>query len=196
MNDENLARQHRHPIDPGPQKRWARRLPVPFKSQISEDPEIRGQICSPVSVAMVLDYWGVRFKNASVRQAVWDPEYKIYGSWSRAIEAAYTFGLAGYLERFDDWNQVKHYIAADQALIASVKIAKGQLHSDPDRQSSGHLLVIAGFDEQGNVYVNDPAYSATAQGRTIYSQKEMEDIWLANGGLGYVLRAVGFPLKP
>src|SRR5207247_2513996 len=50
LNDAQLAKWHRPHVDPTTKEGWARRLPVPFRSQNVEDPAIRGSICSPTSV--------------------------------------------------------------------------------------------------------------------------------------------------
>jgi hypothetical protein len=189
LNDPLIAQKHHQPIDAGSKEQWVRRLKVPFRSQATQDEKLRGRLCSPVSVAMVMAYHGIDREMTPVCEAVYDSEYKIYGNWSRAIQGAYNFGVPGYLERFNDWNQVKRYIAAGQPIIASIKIKKGQLHTDATRESTGHLLVVTGFDEDGNVHVNDPAYRFSDRGVTTYSKKDMDNIWFANGGVGYVLQA-------
>jgi len=187
LNDVNLFVTHRRKIDPGPKEKWARRLPVPWRSQKAEDKKISGSICSPTSVSMVMHYRGIDEPTAKVCATIWDEEYELYGNWWRAVQGAYTYGLPGYIERFGDWNAVKQHIARDEPVIASIKVKKGQLRNSPYRETNGHLLVIVGFDEAGNVHINDPAAATADQGTTTYAREDMEQVWLANGGVGYII---------
>ena len=152
-----------------------------------EDPDLSWRVCSPTCVAMVMAYRGVDRPTAEVARVLWDEDNEIYGNWARAVQGAYTFGVPGYLERFGDWNGVKRCIARGQPVIASIRIDKGQFSNEPERFSTGHLLVITGFDGNGNVHVNDPGVSSRQRGITRHPLEDMAQVWLANGGVGYIL---------
>ncbi len=188
LNDAALAAKHRKAVDPGPKDGWARRLPVPFRSQNWESDDIRGKICSPTSLAMVLEYWGVKRTTLEVCAAVYDPDHRMYGNWWRNVQGAWTFGVPGYIERFGDWNAVKRHIAEGRPVIASTRAEKGQLRHAPDYQSrEGHLIVVTGFDADGTVLINDPAKRKPEDGIGRYHPDDMEKIWFDRGGVGYVL---------
>ncbi len=171
---------------PRPQSAWNRRLPVPFRSQYWEDPEIAGSICSPTSVAMVLAGYGVEAPTADVVALAYDPDHGIYGNWSRAVQTAYVFGVPGWLERFPDWWSVRTRTAEGRPVVASIRARPGELAGAPYRQSAGHLLVITGFDGPDRVHVNDPAAREEQDGVTTYAAADLETVWLRRSRLGYV----------
>jgi hypothetical protein len=164
-----------------------RALDVPFRSQKSEKPEIAGRICSPTSLSMVLAYRGVDQPTGVVAARAYDAANDIYGNWPRNIQAAYSFGVPGYLTRCVSWSDVEDMIATGQPVIASIAVKEGQLAGAPYAKTDGHLLVITGFDEDGNVHVNDPAVADPARGKLVYKRADMQTVWLDRGGTAYVL---------
>jgi beta-lactamase class A len=172
-----------------PAEAWQRRLPVPFRSQATDNPQMVGKLCSPTSVAMMLEYRGVDVPNEEVATACYDPVHEIYGNWPRAIQAAYSFGVPGYLACFSDWDQIKRMIAADQPLVMSIRTQKeGDLTGAYYDATVGHLLVLVGFEDDDHIAVNDPAYRDPDEGQRTYLREDLENVWMrARGGLAYVL---------
>ena len=162
-------------------------LDVPFRSQKTEKPEIAGRICSPTSLAMVLAYRGVDRPTDVVAARAYDAANDIYGNWPRNIQAAYSLGVPGYLTRCVCWSEVEDMIAIGQPVIASIGVKAGQLAGAPYAQTDGHLIVITGFDAEGNVHVNDPAVSDPLKGKLVYKRADMQTVWLDRGGTAYVL---------
>ncbi len=167
---------------------WQRQLAVPARTQKVERPEISGKICSPTSLAMVLAYRGASRPTEAVANRVWDETGNSYGNWPRAVQAAYEYGVPGYLARFSRWQEVERLIARDQPLIISITAEQGQLSGAPYEKTSGHLLVITGFDARGNVLVNDPAAPNVEEVPRSYSRAELDAVWLQRKhGTAYVL---------
>lgn len=168
------------------------RLAVPFRSQRVEDESIRSRICSPTSVAMLLQYRGVDVPTVVVAARLYDRENDLYGNWVRAVQGAYSFGVPGYLARFSDWDDVEASIAAGQPLVVSLSVKRGQrLDGAPYETTAGHLLVLAGFDEAGDVAVNDPAAETPERGQIVYRREQLEEVWMRRGGVAYVFTPPG-----
>ncbi len=170
-----------------PPESWQRRLPVPYRSQKSERPDIAAHICSPTSTAMVMAFRGADRPTLEVAQRVYDPAHGIFGVWPRAVQTAYSFGVPGYVARFSEWGEVERQIAAGQPLIISIRTAEGDLKGAPYPSTDGHLLVLSGFDAAGNALVNDPAASTGQNGLLAYARSDLERVWLRRGGTSYVL---------
>ncbi|MBI5866247.1 MAG: C39 family peptidase [Planctomycetes bacterium] len=176
-------------IRTAPQEQWQRRLPVPFRSQKTEQPDIAGRICSPTSLSMVMAFYGVERPTLDVARACFDSPHDIYGNWPRNIQAAFSMGVPGYLTRIATWTEAEQFIADGRPLIASIRVEKpGGLTGSPYKTTDGHLLVICGFDKDGNVEVNDPAASGAATGMRTYSRADLAEAWFrGSGGVTYVL---------
>lgn len=166
-----------------------RRLATPFRSQRTERPEIAGRICSPTSIAMLLEHRGLRVDTLAAAERIYDAAHDIYGNWTRAIQGAYSFGAPGYLARFSDWNEVAALIAQGTPIAISIAAKEGELDGAPYPKTSGHLLVLCGFDERGDVFVNDPAAGTPELGQLTYRREQLERVWMARGGTSYVLLA-------
>jgi hypothetical protein len=164
----------------------AARLVVPTLSQMDAAEAIRMRICSPVSVAMVLGYWGEHVEIASLAREIFQPALDRYGVWPAAVRAAGRYGVAGYLLRFPDWATAAWCLERGLPVIASVRYGAGELAGAAIPETSGHLLVLTGYagDE---VLVNDPAAATSAEVERRYRRDQLCRVWLERAGVGYVL---------
>jgi len=207
VSDRSRARGPRSADEPSPYLDYAgrppvaaatgevhRRLAVPFRTQ-QDGSERAGRICSPTALSMLLAYRGVDVPVARVAELVHDREHDLYGSWTRAVQAAFALGVPGHLTRFAHWQDVEACIAADQPLVISIQAKPGQLTGAPYAQTDGHLLVLCGFDAAGNVCVNDPAAADAARGQATYLRAQLEACWMGKGGTAYLLEPRRAPKK-
>jgi hypothetical protein len=162
------------------------RLDVPALSQLEADAALGPRICSPTSVAMVLGYWGRETAPAALAAEVFHPALDIYGIWPAAVRAAAARGVAGYLLRFPDWSAARWCLERGIPIVASVRYAAGELTGAAVATTPGHLLVLVGLDGDA-VLVNDPAAPTAASVPRRYRADELGNVWLARGGVGYVL---------
>ena len=167
---------------------WARDLPVPGESQAVQDPSYAWQICSPTSLTMVLEYWGVQTTVPEVARGVRDGGTGIWGNWPLNTAYAATFGLSAHVDRFYSIDQVQAEIAQGRPVIASIKVLPGELPNSPVRSApQGHLIVVRGFTPEGDVIVNDPAGPSPSQVGWVYKRADFERVWLQRGGVVYLI---------
>lgn len=158
--------------------------------------------CSPTSVAMVLGHYGLQpgpfpavaagHVDAQVdhtARLVYDHAYRGTGNW--AFNTAYASTLTtgdAYVTRLRDLREAEDHIAAGVPLVISVAFGARQLTGAPISASNGHLLVVVGFEADGDVVVNDPAGATNGAVRRVYDRDELEDVWInASGGTAYVI---------
>ena len=183
-------------------------LPVPTYSQMVHSghyPQWGGggeAWCSPTSTAMVLAYYGISPTPVGITaghvdpvvdhtaKMVFDHGYDGTGNW--AFNTAYAATLVGgdsYVTRMRDLREAEDHIAAGVPVIVSVAFGRNQLAGAPISASNGHLMVVVGFEADGDVVVNDPAGATNAEVRRVYDRAQFERIWIAaSGGTAYVIR--------
>lgn len=70
----------------------------------------------------------------------------------------------------------------------SIAWKKGELAGAPITSSSGHLVVLIGFDNTGYPIVNDPAASTNQDVQRTYVRAQLESVWLRySGGTVYLI---------
>jgi len=158
--------------------------------------------CSPTSTAMVLAYYGISPTPRGIEaghadavvdhtaRMVYDHGYRGTGNW--AFNTAYAATLVGgdsYVTRMRDLREAEDHIVAGVPLIVSIAFGRNQLTGAPISASNGHLLVVVGFEADGDVVVNDPAGATNAEVRRVYDRAQFERLWIAaSGGTAYVIR--------
>jgi hypothetical protein len=168
--------------------------------------------CSATSTAMVLDYYGAGPTAAETAwvdpsdadpqvdhaaRSVFDYAYDGAGNWPFNTAYAGTRGVDGFVTRLRSLTEAEQFIKAGIPLIASLSFKKGDLPG-AGYGTNGHLMVIVGFDQNGDVVVNDPAshlIPSNDQVRTTYDREAFENAWVPHsGGLVYVIHPEGVPL--
>lgn len=169
--------------------------------------------CSPTSTAMVLAAFGhgpsgaqlaeedTHHPHPEVVHAVrhtFDGVYQA-GNWPFNTAYASEFGLDAFVTRLHGLDEAETFIAAGIPLVASLTFADGEL-TGSGYGTGGHLLVIVGFTDEGDVVVNDPASHLVpddSQVRTVYRRDEFQDAWMrVSQGLVYVIHPPEVPLPP
>tara|TARA_R110002126_G_scaffold10067_10_gene45085 strand:- start:19717 stop:20823 length:1107 start_codon:yes stop_codon:yes gene_type:complete len=159
--------------------------PLAPRSQRLEDARIAGRICSPTSVAMLLEHHGVVRSTSDFAALLYDARHDIYGNWNRAIQGAYQLGVPGRLERFAVWSQVRAHLADTGPLVISIGFGSGELTGAPLDATRGHLVVLCGLDGRGGVICMDPAAATLDSVRRVYAADEIERAWMDRNGVAY-----------
>jgi Peptidase_C39 like family len=195
-------------------------LDVPTYSQelhLGEYPEYDGggeAWCSPTATAMVLDYWrsgpdaddydwvDPAFQDPQVDHAArytFDYDYDGAGNWPFNTAYAATFGLEGFVTRLRSLTEAEQFIKRGIPLVVSLSWEEGELDG-AGYSTNGHLMVVVGFDEDGDVVVNDPAshlIPTNDEVRFTYDREQFENAWIPHsGGVAYVMRPWWWPLPP
>lgn len=142
-----------------------------------------GSWCSPTSVAMVMSYWARKLDKPqwvvdvpTAAKGTYDPVYDGCGNWPFNVAYASEHGLAGYVERFSSLADIERLVARGIPVIASIKVAPGELDGTPYKSTDGHLLVVSGFTSTGDVVVNEPDGEPGAI-RRVYKRGQFAHCW-------------------
>ncbi|MGH3444790.1 MAG: C39 family peptidase [Nocardioidaceae bacterium] len=175
--------------------------------------------CSPTSTTMVLAYYD-RLPHPSsyswVDRSYADPvvdqsarmtyDYGYGGTGNWPFNTAYAAGRTGhaFVTRFASLRGVERFIAAGIPVVTSITFGRGQLDGAPISATDGHLVVVVGFTDSGDVVVDDPAARSDAGVQRVYDRGQFENAWLprypsgggmrGSGGLAYVIRDGAHPL--
>lgn len=177
----------------------ARELPVPRYSQnvhVGQYPEYDngGEAwCSPTSSQMIIEYWG---RKPSAEDLAWvepeledpqvchaarftyDNQYEGCGNWPfNAAYAATYDDMNAVVTRLGSLTDLETLVRAGIPVITSQSFLKTEL-TGAGYGTSGHLMTVIGFTEDGDVIANDPASPNNEAVRHVYLRREWETIWL------------------
>lgn len=160
------------------------RLEVPFVSQWNIREHDGSRVCSPAAICMLSRFLGLNTDIEEMAARAYDTHYEIYGNWSLNMIAASLDGLRAYVDRADSLAYLEHHVANGHPVVTSIAYTEGNLGRTPVKASEGHLVVVAGFSEQGDLVVRDPAANGSDVWIT-YDREEFSRAWLGHGGVVY-----------
>lgn len=182
-------RDNRFTHTPSAADAWGTILPVPTRAQRDvENPAIGGEVCSPTSLSMVLEYYGKKLRTVDVAWACRDEATKIYGNWpANTAVAARILGGWAAVAKLRGFDEVEREISEKRPVVLSHRWERGDLSNAPISRSNGHLIVAVGFTESGDVVVNDPAAKRDGV-RRVYKREELFATWQKRGdGIAYII---------
>ncbi len=173
-------------------------LKVPRLSQMIRDPKIAGVICSPTSITMILNYYGLNLIPEETAERVYDTEYEGYGNWPFNTAFAGSMGYEAYVAYCHSINELKKEIYNGYPLAVSVKYKNHEeidaklpvIHGAPIKKTNGHLIVVCGFKkvaDQEFIIVNDPAAESDETVKLEYLLEEFDAAWKSSGRVAYII---------
>lgn len=164
------------------------KLNVPKISQMTQQVEYNQDICSPTSLSMVFGYYGVKIDTVSVACSVYDNATSIYGNWIFNTAYASYLGFYAFVARINSFEMLYKILDAGVPVVASISFGPGELKKSPIKKTKGHLVVIKGIDNKGNIIVNDPAASVNNKVEIVYDPVEFFKAWIENKyGTSYII---------
>ncbi len=175
---------------------YGRCVPVPAYSQSIRDPRIGSVICSPTTIAMLMNRWGEDLLPEEAAHANYDYTYEGHGNWSFTTALAGCYGYECYVV-YADIARLKQEVKNGFACGVSVRYADTPIHADEHSlplvegttgTTHGHLMVVRGFetDEDGAEYIlcNDSYAKDDADAERRYSLEQFARAW---NGIAYFI---------
>jgi hypothetical protein len=189
---DSTARQETLPAN---KSIWGNALQVTERSQANY-PDGINEWCSPTSLSMLMSYWSKKLNRPDleydvpdVARGVNDPNWPGTGNWpfNTAFAGAHK-GIRAYVTRLSDVSELEDWIEAGIPLAVSVSYGylKGRA-----QKANGHLVVCIGFDESGNIIVNDPGRSHVRQ---VYLRENLVRAWAESENTVYVVYPEGWTI--
>lgn len=148
-------------------------IPTDFLYQFDIDDEIGVSICSPTTVSMIIKSFDIEVIPLEFAERTYDPYWGLFGVWPRVVTHASEYGLKGTVTRYRTWSDTYEVLKNGGRIAMSV----GQ------PLYSGHLIMLAGFDDSGNPIVHDPAIrNGEAH---VYNKRSLSESWFNKGGVSY-----------
>lgn len=191
----SLSNPNQSFLEPAPDKSvWGTVLPV-FKRYQDRYPN-GGVICSATSTSMLLRYWSDKLNRPkldhdvpAVASSVYDTAWKGTGNWSFNMAFPGSFpGMTSYVTRLGSIADLEQWIKAGVPVACSVSyyllLGRGKKGAD-----DGHLVVLVGFDKDGNPIFNDPAANHELQ--STYKRADFELGWADSHHTVYLVYPTG-----
>ncbi|MBI5247486.1 MAG: C39 family peptidase [Elusimicrobia bacterium] len=167
---------------------WVRDLGLTPMSQGDAQEKYKHDICSPTSLAMVLDYCGIKKSLEEVALAAQDRGSQLFGNWPANAAYVGSFGLEARVARLESLADLEAEIALGRPVVVSITFDDGQLPNAPISRTRGHVIVVGGFTAEGDVIAYDPAGKGRDQVRRVYGRAAFHKVWRGRKrGLAYLL---------
>ena len=183
---------------------WGKIISTPEHSQHGY-PNEKGW-CSPTSLSMVLSRWAkisnrpeMNLTVPEVAAAVYDDAYGGTGNWPFNTAYASELGMRAFVTRLRSLDEIEQMIGSGIPMVVSVSFAEDAM-AGAGYSTEGHLMVVVGFTDTGDVIVNDPAshlIASDCEVQTVYDRGQFTAAWMAGShGVVYVIHPPEMLLPP
>jgi hypothetical protein len=129
---------------------------------------------------MILKSYNIAVDPYKFAWATYDNYHKMFGVWPRVVQNAAEYGLDGAVTRYRSWSDAEKVLEKGGRIAMSVGLPIS---------SAGHLLMLAGFSNDGNPIVHDPGKSAGQS--YVYDKTTVSQAWFSKGGVAYTFYPAG-----
>lgn len=148
-------------------------------------------LCSPTSVSMVTAYWSSALDRPDlnhdvpeVQKGVFDPAWPGTGNWPfNTAYAGSLPGMTGFVTRMRNLTDAASWLDKKVPVICSVSYAMLKGAEQPS-ENDGHIVVLVGFDTNGDPIFNDPGRNAV---RMTYKAADFDRAWSKSGRTVYLI---------
>lgn len=188
LTEFNLVARGKKPVSTSEAKPVSL-LNVPKRAQMSY--EGGNVLCSPTSVSMILAYWSdvlvkpeLDHDVPQVQKGVHDPAWGGTGNWPFNVAYAGSLpGMTGYVTRLRGLDDLTQWLEAKVPVACSVSYSLLKGNEKPS-SNDGHIVVLIGFDKDGNPVFNDPGRNVV---RMTYDRAAFERAWSHSGQTVYLI---------
>lgn len=176
---------------------WGKEIATPEISQLAYPDG--GGWCSPTSLTMALNRWAAvcgrndwHFDVPEVAASLKDHTGTLAtGNWSFNVAFAGSLeGMRACVTRFSDMSELEQWVGRGIPVVISGR--SDLLEAGRDYDSAGHLTVVTGFTESGDVIINDPATVPGKQSvRRVYQRDNVLRAWATSRNTVYLVYPEG-----
>lgn len=167
-------------------------LRVPPLSQMVLPEKVRHSTCAPVSIAMLLQYYGLDVDLAAFIRETRHKPTGLQGVWLQNMLAASQHGLLATVRYFRNLQEIVSLLQLGIPVPVSIRYSEGMLPGSHLPKTKGHLMVITGID-RGQIYINDPAAPTPGEVAVRYDLAAFYRAWQGHHGIGYIMHPVNWP---
>lgn len=176
---------------------WGKSITAPERSQMAYPDG--GAWCSPTTVSMLLGFWAAELGRPElnldvpdVAHAVHDTTWGGTGNWTFNMAFAGSLpGLRGYVARFNDVRELEEWI--EHGYPVGISVCYDRLRAK-GRGPNGHLMMVVGFTQDGDVILHDPGTSRDI--RRVFPRERLIDAWASSKNTVYLIYPEGTKLPP